>query len=665
MADNMPLVARIMVQHGGDGPPTGPGMAVGGGGGGEPKQTTKNISNMSRDMSKTKDGIWKSFAKTIGIGVGISAVLKQSQIFTGYVGTIFQLMGALVDVILAPFLPIVVPALKLLASFIPTAQELGKDIFGVLNWIGGKFVEGFKWITDKLGIDLGKIPKGVTEGIKKVVLGGVLLLTILKVFGLMKFAKARAAIVGQGTMSLLKIIAVNTGRMGGAMGKGLKGRGRFYGSARKFFSMGLMKFAMIGTLLGSIGGVLTRTSSGMIHALTKGFGVLKNGIGAGTAATTRLVPRLVPPMGKNTSLLSRALGAVKGAAASAGRLVLGAVTGGFNMAKGVAVAAKDKIVQGAKLGFSAVGRGLIVAKDFIAGKFPILGKAVDAVKSGLNTAKNAIVGGAKTGFNAIKGGLSTAKSFIAGKVTAMGAVVSKGLGLAKSAIMGSVAKGKQWAINSAKTIGGKIGSLGNKLGGLFGGISGLLKKIPGVSKVVDVAKNVGKAVAGGLGKVGSFLGGMLGGKGGGGVGNVLKKAISPLSKVAKVIPGLNVVAEAGYGLWKTVKDFKEHGAGAGFRRLGATVALTGAAAGASFIPGGTLAVAGASVGSHMYLDSLNRNKTPRGGGHPSGGNLGITIVQTNEVGTELDRQSQRAQIDSNREVRVQSNYPPHIGTNRL
>ena len=187
MADNMPLVARIMVQHGGSGPPSGPGMGGGLGGGDDAPEDSSGEKSFRKKLLKKTDEAIKGgrshIAKTLGIQVGIASILKQSQVFTGYIGTIFQLMGALVDVILAPFLPILIPAIKLLASFIPVARDLMKSF---VAWII-KVYEGTKEWLDGLGIRIGKLPPKIVGGIKKVlaaVLIGVFLAKLLGVWKL-------------------------------------------------------------------------------------------------------------------------------------------------------------------------------------------------------------------------------------------------------------------------------------------------------------------------------------------------------------------------------------------------------------------------------------------------------------------------------------------------
>ena len=110
----------------------------------------KEADEVKRDKSKkerleemAKQGK-NHLRNTFGINLGIASILKQSQIFTGTLGTIFQILGALVDVILAPFLPIIVPAIKALAANVPEIQAKAERIIGTL-------VDGFYWLKDKVG----------------------------------------------------------------------------------------------------------------------------------------------------------------------------------------------------------------------------------------------------------------------------------------------------------------------------------------------------------------------------------------------------------------------------------------------------------------------------------------------------------------------------------
>ena len=108
---------------------------IGGGGGGSAPAAPGG--GASKKMAKYLQGIQqstrKSLGATLGIKLGTASILKQSQVFTGFIGTIFQLMGALVDVILAPFLPILIPGIKLIAKMIPYVSQYAQNIFDFLD----------------------------------------------------------------------------------------------------------------------------------------------------------------------------------------------------------------------------------------------------------------------------------------------------------------------------------------------------------------------------------------------------------------------------------------------------------------------------------------------------------------------------------------------------
>ena len=100
-----------------------------GGGGGDavdldqmPAEVRAGFANLNKEIARRVPPL-TAFFKSMGIEVSIKSMLKQSQIFTSYVGTIFQLMGALVDVMLAPLLPLLVPVARWIGSKIPVLAE--------------------------------------------------------------------------------------------------------------------------------------------------------------------------------------------------------------------------------------------------------------------------------------------------------------------------------------------------------------------------------------------------------------------------------------------------------------------------------------------------------------------------------------------------------------
>ena len=89
---------------------------------------------------KTSKTLGASLKKLVGIDLGLGALLKQSQIFTGYLGNIFAIVGALIDTILAPLAPIAFKALADLGKKIPVIAAMAeKWVPKIANFIGSIF----------------------------------------------------------------------------------------------------------------------------------------------------------------------------------------------------------------------------------------------------------------------------------------------------------------------------------------------------------------------------------------------------------------------------------------------------------------------------------------------------------------------------------------------
>jgi len=152
----------------GNGGPSAPSGDSGGGGGGTVNPKLAKLAEKGVNLQEKQPGFMGKLVKKMGINVGISSILKQSQIFTGTIGSIFQIFGALVDVILAPFLPIIVPIIRLLGNLIPMIH---KTINGVLAWYDNNispFLDSLgskigTWIADGL---LGWLPEDMKTAIK-------------------------------------------------------------------------------------------------------------------------------------------------------------------------------------------------------------------------------------------------------------------------------------------------------------------------------------------------------------------------------------------------------------------------------------------------------------------------------------------------------------------
>jgi hypothetical protein len=110
-----------------------------------------------------------SFSKSqLGIQFGIGAMLRQSQIATGFLGALFQIMGAIMDAFLMAFAPQFFTALSSMTKLIPVAKAMGESIAAGLEDFRDKammvltplfLVVGFIWQGIQfVGRILGAIP---------------------------------------------------------------------------------------------------------------------------------------------------------------------------------------------------------------------------------------------------------------------------------------------------------------------------------------------------------------------------------------------------------------------------------------------------------------------------------------------------------------------------
>jgi len=142
--------------------------------GGQPKGSlVKTGGDSSKMVGMAKTGLKqgaamaKGAAKTAGIQAGVASILKQSQLFTGVIGTIFQIDGMLVDVAIMPFMPIIIPVIKLLAWTVPkfmwytSKLQIGVQfVVDMIGWFFGKVGDGIGWIINS------KWVQAMVEGVK-------------------------------------------------------------------------------------------------------------------------------------------------------------------------------------------------------------------------------------------------------------------------------------------------------------------------------------------------------------------------------------------------------------------------------------------------------------------------------------------------------------------
>ena len=146
-----------------------------GGGGGIAKQLTSPLHGMMKTfmpgIGKMMPNIGKVFKQTIGlpgkllskglgmlgINLSLSTLLRQSQLFTGILGALFQILGGFVDVILAPFMPLLVKVVQKLGAQIPKIREFAQKAYvwlsdnffplvrNAVGWIWGKLSDVVTW----------------------------------------------------------------------------------------------------------------------------------------------------------------------------------------------------------------------------------------------------------------------------------------------------------------------------------------------------------------------------------------------------------------------------------------------------------------------------------------------------------------------------------------
>ena len=76
----------------------------------------------------------KSIQQRLGIQLTLAGILKQSSIFTGVLGSLFQILGAFVDTFLMAFFPLLKGALKFIMSFFEPIKAIGAGISEVVEF---------------------------------------------------------------------------------------------------------------------------------------------------------------------------------------------------------------------------------------------------------------------------------------------------------------------------------------------------------------------------------------------------------------------------------------------------------------------------------------------------------------------------------------------------
>jgi len=101
-------------------------------------ETAKGIKKLANPSG------WKKIGKTLGISLGFATLLKQSQAFTSTLGILFQMAGAIADVMLAPALPYI---MKAIIPMFKIGMNVGKSI-GMIIKLGLEGLVGYIKLVD-------------------------------------------------------------------------------------------------------------------------------------------------------------------------------------------------------------------------------------------------------------------------------------------------------------------------------------------------------------------------------------------------------------------------------------------------------------------------------------------------------------------------------------
>jgi len=602
----MATVKYFLEHLGADNIGSGGGPAQGGGGG----AGAANSKAIKNELEKGNKAGKKGLGATLGIKFGVASLLKQSQVFTGFVGTIFQLVGALVDVILAPFLPILIPGIRLIASMIPHVAKYARAVYDFLSRTIFQWFKGLPipdWIKDNVSKALSAI------------LVGVVMMKILGVWGVFKSLVDN--FIRKPLWGLLKKMFPQLDTF-------------FQKFAGKTMSqiINMAGKAVLNTVIKPMWDKLLFNLKFVTDWLTAPFKHLWKAIQTGVKAegdgfVTAIIRRLW-----TNGLKLKFVDPILSRLAGIGDLIKSPFKSLWKTITGDVAASGDGIIT---RGIKAL-RGLPVVRTIL--DFPA------AIVRNMNSLGKWFVE------------LPFIKTIIDFPATIVRNINSLG----------------KWFINL--DVVAKIKALPNLLSRLFEWLPGALKRMIGNLPIVGtLSRWLSKELTGKLGGLLKGAKGIAGkaftrAAALGDPGRALLSSVPGAGKIAalgsklsptalkniaqgfKAIPIIGAVAEAGFGGWATYKDFKKYGAKAAAGRLALTVANTTAAL---FDPTG-LVSAGASIGSNIAMDiAYAKLLDPQESYKRANPDIWIEITNPDGVSTFTKRQAQ----DNNDHVNASPGMP--------
>jgi len=113
------------------GSPSPPGMD--GGGGAATDGSEKEKTGFIKKMKNVPKQIASFSKSSLGVQFSLAAMLRQSQIATGFLSAMFQVLGAIMDSFLVAFAPSLFGAIAGMAKLIPVARKIGEEMVGSVN----------------------------------------------------------------------------------------------------------------------------------------------------------------------------------------------------------------------------------------------------------------------------------------------------------------------------------------------------------------------------------------------------------------------------------------------------------------------------------------------------------------------------------------------------
>lgn len=132
---------------------------------GDPGWAKTLVDKMGVDTKKMGEFNKKFLRGQLGLNFSTGAILKQSQIFTSSIGVIFQLLGAMVDVMLAPLIPLIIPAMSAMSDFIPKLAKWSDDVLTpIVEWIL-QWVKSVAGSAINIAKDIWDISANIVDGV--------------------------------------------------------------------------------------------------------------------------------------------------------------------------------------------------------------------------------------------------------------------------------------------------------------------------------------------------------------------------------------------------------------------------------------------------------------------------------------------------------------------